>query len=214
MHSGNQYCRTVQNISHKSICELKISWTWRMQKKAETENQEAKHLTQEHIDTLRAAQEQVEIEHIDIDKSNQLFKDGRMQRSSDGSRFAYPPNMTHINFRLNGSTILFDNGLHMTRATAHSDTDAKVLYNYMFYNKLTTDSFDSFFPKSPKTQYKCVFPLDLTTLGVDKPSDLTIECRFATGSPSDYYIVMFMPESVTISRANPSSIWETTATIS
>jgi len=39
MHSGNQYCRTVQNISHKFIYELEITWTWRMQKKAEAENQ-------------------------------------------------------------------------------------------------------------------------------------------------------------------------------
>ena len=147
-------------------------------------------------------------------KSNQLFKDGRMQRSSDGSRFAFPPKMTHIHFRLNGGSILFDNGLHISRNTAHSDSDAMLFYSYLLNRNLTTDSFDSFFPVAPHLGYKNVFPLDLTSFQLEKPADLTLECRFATGSPSDYYIVMFMPESVTISKASPTSIWETTATIS
>lgn len=147
-------------------------------------------------------------------KSNQLFKDGRMQRSSDGSRFAFPPKMTHIHFRLNGNSILFENGLHISRNTAHSDTDAMLFYSYLLKRNLTTDSFESFFPVSPHLGYKCVFPLDLTPFQLDKPGDLTLECRFATGSPSDYYIVMFMPESVTISKASPGSTWETTATVS
>ena len=147
-------------------------------------------------------------------KSNQLFKDGRRQRSSDGSRFVFPPKMTHIHFRLNGNSILFENGLHITRNTAHSDTDAMLFYSYLLNRNLTTDSFESFFPVSPHLGYKNAFPLDLTPFQMDKPGDLTIECRFATGSPSDYYIVMFMPQSVTISKSSPTSIWETTATIS
>ena len=155
-----------------------------------------------------------ELIYIAFMKSNQLFRDGSMQRSSDGSRFAFPPKLTNIVFRLDGNVILFENGLSITRNNMHSDSDADLFYKYLVNRNLTTDSFESFFPKSPNIGYKNAIPLDLTTFDTNKPTDLSLECRFATGSPSDYYIVMFMPQSVTISRSSPNGIWETTATIS
>ena len=154
--------------------------------------------------------------YIAFMKSCQLYKDSAEKRSSDGTRFALPPNLEKLIFKLNGKTILFENGLHISRDKCHGEPDAMLFYQYLRSRGLTTDSFESFFPDGTNNLgWKCVFPLDLTTFQITEPADLVVEAHWkSTASPADYFLAMFMPESVNINKPTPSSIWKSTANMS
>lgn len=150
-----------------------------------------------------------------ICKSNQLYKDGTKMRSSDLTRFALPENLTKINIRLNNHTILFENGLKISREKCHQQEDAALFYSYLRDRQLTTDSFDSFYPNSSDIGYKQAFPLDLSQYVLNQPSQLSINCEWAGGCPADLYLVLVIPHAVCISRDSPqSAIWKSTAQIS
>ena len=154
--------------------------------------------------------------YIAFMKSCQLYKDSAEKRSSDGTRFALPPNLEKLIFKLNGRTILFENGLHISRDKCHGEPDAMLFYQYMKSRGLTTDSFDSFFPEgSTNLGYKNVFALDLVPYQISEPADLVVESHWkGTASPADYFLVMFMPESVNINKPTPTSLWNSTANMS
>ena len=145
-------------------------------------------------------------------RQNQLWKDGMSERSSDASRFCLPPGLTSVMFKLNGNTILFENGLKLSRDTAYKDPDAKLFHTYLLNRRLTTDSFESFFPRA-EFGFKQVFPLDLTPWQIDKPSDLTVISNFDQGSPPNYHVLMIIPQAVELSKPSPTSIWNTTANV-
>lgn len=150
-----------------------------------------------------------------IVKSNQLYKDANGTRSSDCSRFTLATNLEKINIRLNGRVILFESGLTMSREKAHSQEDAAIFYQYLRNRNLTTESFESFFPKNGGCGYKNVFPIDLVPYNLDEPANIQIELTWdANGCPADHYSALFMPQEVNISRDSPNSIWKSTATIS
>ena len=150
-------------------------------------------------------------------RSNQLIYDSQGHRSSDFTRFSLPPNMTHIEFKLNGNRILFANGLSLTKTKNHSEKDAKQFYDYLFHRNLTDDDFDSFFPTGKSAKhvigFKQCFPLDLTPYKLETPSKIEINCSFNPKSPANYYCVMFMPQSVSIHKPSRDSIWHSNATV-
>ena len=146
---------------------------------------------------------------------NQLHRDGSKLRSSDASRFAIPENLEKIVIRLNQKVILFENGLTISRADCHSEKDAGLFYQYLRSRRLTTDSFDSFYPRTGKIGYKQAFPLDLTPYILTEPSQIHLECHWKGGCPKDLYLCLFIPQAVQISRDSPqSAIWKSTAQIS
>ena len=146
-------------------------------------------------------------------RQNQLWKDGMEERSSDASRFCLPPGLTSITFKLNGTPILFEGqGLRFSRTSAHRNSSARAFYSYLQKLNLTSDSFESFFP-STGFGFKHVFPLDLTPYRIDKPADLHVLCSFGRASPANYYVLMIIPQQVSISRSSPSSVWTTTANV-
>ena len=148
--------------------------------------------------------------------SNQLYKDGRKKRSSDGTRFAIPERLTEITIRLDNNVILFEEGLKITRIGCNHEMDATLFYHYLVNRGLTTDSFDSFFPKGGKIGYKNAIPLDLTPLCLSEPSQLSIECKWSgTGCPPNLYLTLFIPQSVNVTRDSAhSAIWKSTAQMS
>ena len=152
--------------------------------------------------------------YLTIMKSNQLYKDGTKKRSSDCTRFAIPENMEKMVIRLNNKTILFENGLDITRAKCHRQEDAALFYAYLRDRQLTTEPFDTFFPNGSYLGFKKAFPLDLTQYGLKTPSQLNIEIKWAGNCPEDLYLVLVIPHSVSISRESNSVIWKSTAQIS
>ena len=146
-------------------------------------------------------------------RQNQLWKDGSEERSSDASRFCLPPGLTSITFKVNGTPVLFDGQqLRFSRDSANREPTAKAYHSYLEKLDLTSDSFESFFPATG-FGFKHVFALDLTPYKFDKPADLHVICSFGTASPSNYYVLMIIPQQVSISRASPSSVWTTTANV-
>ena len=153
--------------------------------------------------------------YLMIVKSNQLYKDGSGTRSSDCSRFALPINLEKIIIRLNGRVILFESGLTLSREKAHQQEDAAIFYQYLRNRKLTTDSFESFFPKNGACGYKNVLPIDLHSYNLDEPAHVQIELAWdSNGCPQDHYAALFIPQEVNISRESPNAIWKSSATIS
>lgn len=151
--------------------------------------------------------------YVTFVRQNQLWKDGHAERSSDASRFCLPPGLTSVNFILNNTPILFEgNSLNFSRTSAHNSASARSFYSYLQKLNLTSDSFESFFPPTGYG-FKHVFPLDLTPYVIDKPADLNVICSFGTESPSNYYVLMIIPQEVSISRPSPSSVWSTTANV-
>ena len=151
--------------------------------------------------------------YVTFVRQNQLWKDGMGERSSDASRFCLPPGLTSITFKVNGTPVLFDGQqLRFSRDSANREPTAKAFHSYLQKLDLTSDSFESFFPATG-FGFKHVFPLDLTPYKYDKPADLHVICSFATASPSNYYVLMIIPNQVAISRASPSSVWTTTANV-
>lgn len=153
--------------------------------------------------------------YLIIVKSNQLYKDAGGVRSSDASRFSLPINLEKINIRLNGRVILFESGLTLSRTKASSQEDAAIFYQYLRNRNLTTDSFNSFFPKNGAIGYKNAFPIDLEPYCLEEPAHVQVELTWdKNGCPNDYYVAIFIPQEVNVSRDSPSSIWKSTATIS
>lgn len=151
--------------------------------------------------------------YVAFARQNQLWKDGSVERSSDASRFCLPPGLTSVTFKLNGNPILFEgHGLKFSRTSAHREPSARAFHSYLQKLDLTSDSFESFFP-STGFGYKHIFPLDLTPYRIDKPADLHVLCSFGVASPANYYVLMIIPQQVTISRPSPSSVWSTTANV-
>ena len=149
-------------------------------------------------------------------RSNQLWKDGgAAARSSDGTRYTFPPNLETVTFQLNGVTILWENGLTINRNMCNYQQDAAMYYQYLYDRNLTTEPFDSFFPKTNIMGYKQAFVLDLTPFQIDQPCEITVTSHFAQpGSPDGYYLAMFSPLEVTIDKAGVNHNWTSTATIS
>ena len=148
-------------------------------------------------------------------KSNQLYRDANGVRSSDASRFPIATNLEKILIRVNGRVVLFESGLTLSRERAHSQEDAAIFYQYLRDRNLTTDSFESFFPKNGACGYKNVFPIDLFPYVYDEPANVHIELTWdANGCPDDHYAALFMPQEVNISRDSPNSIWKSTASLS
>ena len=147
-------------------------------------------------------------------RNNQLYKDANKLRSSDGTRFAFPTNLTHITFRLNGRVILFENGLHMNRNDARSQKDTGLFYQYMRSRGWTDDEKETFYPVNGQFGYKQCFPLDLSPYALSEPSIITVDTTWAPGVPPDMYACLFIPQSVHISKDAGSKIWKSTATIS
>ena len=150
-----------------------------------------------------------------IVKSNQLYKDGDKLRSSDLTRYAIPENFDKMLVRLNNKTILFENGLKISRAKCHQQPDAALFYAYLRDRQLTTDSFDTFFPNTDYIGFKNAWPLDLTQYGLTQPAQIQFTIDWDGGCPADHYLVLVIPHAVSISRDSPqSAIWKSTAQIS
>lgn len=153
--------------------------------------------------------------YLMVVKSNQLYRDANGVRSSDCSRFAIATNLEKVQIRLNGRVILFESGLSMSREKAHSQEDAAMFYEYLRNRNLTTDSFETFFPKNGACGFKNVIPIDLTPYNLEEPANIQIELTWdSNGCPDDHYAALFMPQEVNISRDTPGSLWKSTATIS
>ena len=153
--------------------------------------------------------------YLIIVKSNQLYRDASGVRSSDCSRFALPINLQKINIRLNGRVILFESGLTLCRTDASSQEDAAIFYQYLRNRNLTSDSFNSFFPKNGAIGYKNAFPIDISQYNLEEPAYVQIELTWdKNGCPEDHYLALFIPQEVEISRDNPTALWKSTATIS
>lgn len=157
-----------------------------------------------------------ELVYFVIMKSNQLYKDSSKKRSSDGTRFAIPERLQEIIIRLNNKVILFEEGLKISRNNCNSEVDAGLFYHYLVKRDLTTDSFESFFPQSGLIGYKNAFPLDLSPYKLTEPSQLSIECVWeGAGCPTDLYLCLFIPQSVTVVRDSATSaIWKSNASLS
>ena len=94
--------------------------------------------------------------------------------------------------RLDNKVILFENGLTINRDDCASQRDAGLFYQYLGSRNLTTDSFQSFFPKKGKVGYKQVLPLDLSSYMLDAPSKISVECHWdSDGSPPHHYLCFF-----------------------
>jgi len=153
--------------------------------------------------------------YLFVCKANQLYRDGSNVRGSDCSRFPIPINLEKTVIRLNGRVILFESGLTISREMAHSQEDAKLLYEYLRSRDLTDDSFETFFPKNGAVGYKNAIPIDLNSFNLDEPANIHVELWWdSNGCPEDHWACLFMPNEAHISRESPSSIWKSTATIS
>lgn len=153
--------------------------------------------------------------YLFVVKSNQLYRDANGTRSSDCSRFSIPINLEKLTVRLNGRVILFESGLTMSRKRAHSQEDAAIFYQYLRSRNLTTDSFETWFPKNGACGYKNCIPIDLTPFNLEEPANLQVELTWdANACPEDHYSALFIPQEVNISRDSPNSIWRSSATIS
>ena len=147
-------------------------------------------------------------------RNNQLYKDASKLRSSDGTRFSFPANLTHITFRLNGRVILFENGLNMNRNNARSQEDTGLFYQYMRSRGWTDDEKETFYPVNGPFGYKQCFPLDLSPYALSEPGIITVDTTWTGGVPADMYACLFIPQSVHIAKDAGSKIWKSTATIS
>lgn len=157
--------------------------------------------------------ENIGLAYIALGRSNQIYYDTEGHRSSDMTRWCLPPNLEHINFKLNQNTIIFANGLKISREQAFNKIDAIQFYNYLRHRNLTDDSFESFFSKKGNIGFKHIFPIDLTNYNMEKPSKIQIDCTWSPKSPADYYCILFAPQSVTIHKPSRDSIWQTSATV-
>lgn len=146
-------------------------------------------------------------------RANQIYCDAQGFRGSDGTRFALPPGMNKIEFKLNDTRIIFSQGLKISRDDCSYQRDAVQFYQYLKHRNLTDDSFDSFFPKGGKIGFKNAFPIDLTPYNITKPCKLGIYCEYINKSPSDYYCTLFAPQSVNIFKPSRDSIWQSSATV-
>ena len=144
-------------------------------------------------------------------RNYQLYKNTSEHRSSDGTRFTFPPSLYKIVFRLNNEVILFENGLSMNANDARSQEDTGLFYQYMRSRGWTDDEKETFYPEKGKIGFKQVFPLDLSPYALSESSQISIDTWWVS-APKGIYQCLFIPQSVEISK--DAGLWKSTATIS
>jgi hypothetical protein len=72
-----------------------------------------------------------------------------------------------------------------------SEISKKIFYQYLFSRKMTSDSFDDFFPKRNKKALNQIFVLDVANQESQKAELLTVSCEFSgtNKSPKDLQVV-------------------------
>ena len=162
--------------------------------------------------------ENVKLCYVFLCRNTQLQFDAEGHRSSDMTRFSFPPSLRSIEIKRDGERIQHTNNLHISRQDAASQPDAVSLHQMYLHRKLTDESFKTFFPKLRDFQhgnisYKNVILVDLLPYETSKPCIIEINCTYSPKSPNNYYCVMFMPQSVTIHKPSRDSIWQSSATV-
>ena len=162
--------------------------------------------------------ENVKLAYVFLCRNTQLQFDSQGHRSSDLTRFCFPPSLRTIEIKRDGQRIQHTNNLHISRQKAASLPDAVALHQMYLHRKLTDESFHTFFPKlrdflTGNVSYKNVVVVDLTPYDTSKPCLIEVNCSYSPSSPANYYCVMFMPQSVTIYKPSRDSIWQSSATV-
>lgn len=149
-------------------------------------------------------------------KTYQILRDPSDNNFSDATRFNLPPQFQKIIFKVNGSPVLFENGLEIPKTERHAQSDARLLYTYMRNRNMTSDSFESFFPRGETASgFKQAFVLDLLPYQLqDVPVEISAEITWNPKSGKNWNLAMVAPVEAAVSKSGESfSTWESTANI-
>lgn len=144
-----------------------------------------------------------------------MYMENTRRPMSGFSRF--PAHCTKIQIGFAGDKNLITNSFNKFGvAGEQNDITKKIFYNYLKQNRLTSDSFEDYFPKD-KTDIALnqAFPIDLRSHVSGKTELLTVQCEFAGGnlSPADLHVVVMSihPNGKASVRSGPNNfswIWE------
>lgn len=140
---------------------------------------------------------------------HQLAKDTVSSRPSDITKFVLPPNLSHIGFRLNDRSLLFEKGIEVSAGEPATSLEYKLYHNYLVEENLTDIPFDQFCPPVLRG-YDNVFVLNLCDAAFAHSATLTVTPTFSTGAPSDWYCVMVLPTEKKFKKTKAG--WETNLT--
>ena len=149
-------------------------------------------------------------------KTHQIHRDVADNLFSDLTRFNLPLQLQKIVFKVNGSPVLFENGLELPQKERHAQSDARLLYTYMRNRNITTDSFESFFPRGDTCSgFKQAFVLDLLPFQLqDVPIEVTAEITWNAVSTKNWNLAMVAPIEAVVSKTGDNlSTWESSANV-